>query len=155
MTKHIITILSITALIILGVYLPFLPGRYDSLVVTLSFMFQLFSFVGLLLVPVELFWLWFEIAKRKTSTVSNKKTKRFHIATVLTLGFITLVVSLGALTNYNLSFGILFLIFCFSLLTRTYLKLKREGISDSLKFNPIPIYLITIPIVVALVRVCL
>lgn len=68
------------------------------------------------------------------------------------LGFITVVVSLGALTNYNLSFGILFLVFCFFLLKKTYLKLKREGISDNLKFNPTPIYLITIPIVVALVR---
>ncbi len=133
-------------------FLPFLPGRYDSLAVTLSFMTQLFSLAGLLLVPLGLFWLWFEITNRKTTTGSDKKTKHFSIATMLTLGFITLIVSIGALTNYNLSFGILFLVFCFSLLTKTYLKLKREGISHNLRFNPTPIYLITIPIIVALVR---
>src|SRR5918993_1120905 len=152
MAKHIILIISLSALIILCMFLPFLPGRYDSLAVTLSFMTQLFSFAGLLLVPLGLFWLWFEITKRKTTTGSDKKTKHFSIATVLTLGFVTLVVALGALTNYNLSFGILFLVFCFSLLTKTYLKLRREGISYNLKFNPTPIYLITIPIVVALIR---
>ncbi len=152
MTKHILTTISISALIILCMFLPFLPGRYDKLAVTLSFMTQLFSLASLLLVPLGLFWLWFEITKRKTTMGSDKKTKRFTIAAGLTLGFITVVVSLGALTNYNLSFGILFLAFCFSLLTRTYLKLKREGISDNLKFNPTPLYLITIPIVVALVK---
>ena len=133
-------------------FLPFFPGRYDGLAVTLSFMSQLFSLASLLLVPLGLLWLWFEITKRKTTTGADKKTKRFTIATVLTLGFITVAVSLGALSNYYLSFGILFLVFCFSLLTKTYLKLKREGISDNIKFNPTPIYLITIPIIVALVR---
>ncbi len=152
MTKHIVKIISISALIIFCMFLPFLPGRYDSLAVTLSFMTQLFSLASLLLVPLGLFWLGFEITKRKTITGPDNKTKRFAIATLLTLGFITLVVSAGALSNYNLSFGILFLVFCFCLLTRTYLKLKREGISDNLKLNPTPIYLITIPVVVALFR---
>lgn len=133
-------------------FLPFLPGRYDSLAVTLSFMTQLFSLAGLLLVPLGFVWLWFEIAKRKSTTGSDRRTKRLALATVLILGFITVVVSLAPLTNYNLSFGILFLAFCFTLLTRTYLILKRKGISDSFKFNPTPIYLITIPIVIALVR---
>lgn len=133
-------------------FLPFLPGRYDSLARTLSFMNQLFSFSGLLLVPLGLFWLWFEITSRKTTRVSDNKIKRFAIATVLTLGFITIVVSLGALTNNNLSFGILFLAFCFSVLTKTYLKLKRKGSYDNLKIKPAPAYLISIPIIVALVR---
>jgi hypothetical protein len=115
-------------------------------------MTQLFSLTGFLLVPLGSFWLWSETAKRKTTTVPDERTKRFATATVLILGFITLVVSLGALTDYNLSFGILFLTFCFSLLTRTYLKLKKEGIPDNLKYIPTPIYLITIPIVVALFR---
>lgn len=134
-------------------FLPFLPGRYDNLAVTVSFMTQLFSLAGLLLVPLGLFWFWFEVfTKHKLSVGADNKTKRFAIATVLTLGIISVVVALGALTNYNLSFGILFLVFCLSLLTRTYLKLKREGVSDNLKYNPTPIYLITIPIAVALVK---
>jgi len=133
-------------------FLPFIPGRYDGLAVTLSFMTQLSSLTGLLLVPLGLLWLWFEITKHKTIMVSQKKTERFTFATVLILGFITLVVSLGALTNYNLSFGILFLVFCFYVLIRTFIKIKRGRIPHSLKFNPIPIYLITIPIIIALVR---
>jgi len=152
MTKHFVTIVLISALVILCMFLPFLPGRYDMLAVTISFMTQLFSLASLLLVPLGFFWLWFEIKKRKTNTTSPEKTKRFAIATVLMVGIVTLVVSFGALTNYNLSFGILFLLFCFSLLTRTYLKLRRQGIPDNLKFNPTPIYLLIIPIVVALVR---
>ena len=114
-------------------------------------MSQLFSFAGLLLVPLGLIWLWFEITKGKT-TDSGKKTKHFVIATILISGIISFIVSLGALTNYNLSFGMLFLLFSFWLLIRTYLKLKREGFAGNLKFNPVPLYLILIPIVVALAR---
>ncbi len=152
MPKHIITIISITAFLTLCMLLPFLPGRYDGLAVTLSFMAQLFSFAGLLLVPLGLLWLWFELTKHNPTTPSHNKTKHFSIVTVFTLAFVTVVVSLGALTNYHLSFGLLFLAFCFFLLTRTFLKLKRGSIPHSSKSNHIPIYLITIPVFVALIR---
>ncbi|MES2881917.1 MAG: hypothetical protein V4676_07210 [Bacteroidota bacterium] len=54
MAKHIITIITITAFLTLCMLLPFLPGRYDGLAVTISVMAQLFSFAGLLLVPLGL-----------------------------------------------------------------------------------------------------
>ena len=150
MTRHFIAIISITAFIVLCMFLPFLPGRYDSLSPTLSFMTQLFSFAGLLLVPLGLLWLGYEFRKQKGE--SKKKTKHFFIATFLTIGFVTIIISLGALLNYNVSFGILFLAVCLSLLTRIYLKQLAKRNYDHLNFNPIPLYLIIIPLIVAVVR---
>ena len=150
MTRHFIAIISITAFIVLCMFLPFLPGRYDSLSPTLSFMTQLFSFAGLLLVPLGLLWLGYEFRKQRGE--SKKKTKHFFIATFLTIGFVTIIISLGALLNYNVSFGILFLAVCLSLLTRIYLKQLAKRNYDHLNFNPIPLYLIIIPLIVAVVR---
>ena len=150
MTRHFIAIISITAFIVLCMFLPFLPGRYDSLSPTLSFMTQLFSFAGLLLVPLGLLWLGYELRKQRGE--SKKKTKHFFIATFLTIGFVTIIISLGALLNYNVSFGILFLAVCLSLLTRIYLKQLAKRNYDHLNFNPIPLYLIIIPLIVAVVR---
>jgi len=151
MAKHVVIIFSTSVLLILCMFLPFLPGRYDSLATTLSFMTQLFGFAGLLLVPLGLFWLWFEITKHKKISAPDKTTKSFTITAILVLAFVTFIVSLGALTNYNLSFGIFFLIFCVAVLARTYFKVTRAR-SANLKINPVPVYLITIPLIVAIVR---
>ena len=113
-------------------------------------MTQLFSFAGLLLVPLGLLWLGYEFRKQRGE--SKKKTKHFFIATFLTIGFVTIIISLGALLNYNVSFGILFLAVCLSLLTRIYLKQLAKRNYDHLNFNPIPLYFIIIPLIVAVVR---
>lgn len=152
MTKHIVAIISICALIVICMFLPFVPGRYDMLAVTLSFMAQLLSLASLLLVPIGLIWLWYEIVKRKPGSAPGRKTKPFSIVTLLTLGVVLIIVSLGALTNYNAAFGIFFLVFCFLWLTRMYLKLRKQTSQDTSKFNPAPTYLITIPILIAAIR---
>ncbi len=153
MLKHTAKIISIVALITLCMFLPFLPGRYDSLAVTLSFMAQIFSWISLPLVPLGLIWLWFEISHHNAPNGSSSpKTKGFAFATLLALGFITVGVSLGALTNYNFAFGIFFLGLCFYLLIRAGLKLKNESSSDGLKLDPVPLYLIAVPIIAALVK---
>lgn len=132
-------------------FLPFLPGRFDSLAPALSMMAQLFSFASLLLVPVGLWWLGCEISTRGKAPDEKKYTNRLAFATLLLLALIALVVSVGAFAQNNLSFAVLFLIVCFFVLSREYLKRKRRGIVNP-GFNPAPIYLVIIPVAVALVR---
>jgi hypothetical protein len=51
MALHLVRIGAIIILIIACTFLPFLPGEYDGLAVTLSAMSQMFGVAGLLLVP--------------------------------------------------------------------------------------------------------
>ena len=152
MTKHFVRITGIIALILLCMFLPFLPGRYDGLAVTLSAMMQVFSIVGLLLVPLGILWLWFEMAKRKKTSRHGNHTKPFIFATLIILGLIAFVLSMVPLTNYHVSFGILFFVFSFYLLVSRYFRIRKAGIASNLKINGIPFYLIIIPTVAAVAR---
>lgn len=115
-------------------------------------MSQLFSFVGLFLVPLGVFWWWLERTNRGSSGRIRRHSNRFPLITLYALALITLLISLSAMTLYNFSFGILFLLFCGTLLSRAYFKLKRKRIANDPKFRPAPSYLIIIPVVVALIR---
>ncbi len=64
MIAHLARIGALTILSIVCMFLPFLPGNYDGLAVTLSFMAQLLGIVGLLLVPIGALWLIDEVTRR-------------------------------------------------------------------------------------------
>jgi hypothetical protein len=70
MTLHFIRIIAIAVLIAICMLLPYIPGDYDSLAVTLSTMAQLLGIAGMLLVPIETLWLIYESMKR-TKKVGN------------------------------------------------------------------------------------
>lgn len=150
-SMHAIKLICITAALLVCMFLPFFPGKYDSLAVTLSFMVQLFSFAGLLLVPVGSVWLWYEMNKRSTQNFANKRY-RLALVALITLAFVVLVVALAALFGNNYVFGILFLLLCVVLFARAYRHLSKEKASVDLKFNPLPIYLIVIPLVITFAR---
>ena len=152
MTKHFVRITGIIALILLCMFLPFLPGRYDDLAVTLSAMMQVFSMVSLLLVPLGILWLWVEMAKRKNTGRRSNHTRHFTFATLIILGLIALVLSVVPLTNYQISFGILFFVFSFYWLVSRYFRIRKAGVANNLKMNAVPFYLILIPIVAAVAR---
>lgn len=123
---------------------PFMPGSYDSLSVPLSFMAQIFSISGLILVPVGLLWLII----KKLSGNKEVTERRFTGVTLVVAVLIAVFVSIGAFSKNNTSLGILFLAISFFYLAKTFLKLRKEG----LKPGSLPIYLIIIPIITALVR---
>lgn len=144
MARHIVYLLLISAVIIFVMFRPFMPGRYDNLSIPLSFMIQIFSFASLIFVPLGLFW-WIKI---RTSDKQEVTRRRFTKLTIVIAGFITLIVSIGAFSQNHSSLAILFILTSFIVLTRTFLKLKN----DDLKSDLLPLYLIIIPIVVALAR---
>ncbi|MGV8091068.1 MAG: hypothetical protein AB2L24_04300 [Mangrovibacterium sp.] len=149
MMRHIVTILLICGLIVLCMFRPFMPGRYDNLSVPLSFMTQIFSFSSLLLVPLGLIWI---VLKRLTS---NREVinRRFANVTLLIFGLLSLIVSIGPFSQNNASFAILFLATTFFVLTKLFLKFKKGNISEILKSHPIPIYLTIIPVIITVVRI--
>ena len=64
MTVHLVRMGGITMLLVVCMFYPFLPGKYDGLAVTLSTMAQLFGTAGLLLVPIGVLWVVYEARKR-------------------------------------------------------------------------------------------
>jgi len=153
MVVHLVRMGAMTILIIACMFLPFLPGGYDGLAVTLSGMSQLFGVAGLLLVPIGTLWLIYESRKRapKNRERSNKdKGYYFAIASVVASSILAAIVSLGAFVNLGLSLGLGVLAlwtYCVSRMAPRLELLKNAEIGN---FNPAPLYLLVVPTVVAL-----
>ena len=64
MIKHILGIVAAIALVVLCTLLPFVPGSYDGLAVSLSEMAHIFGTVGLILAPIGLLWIAADRSKR-------------------------------------------------------------------------------------------
>ena len=155
MVVHLVRMGAITMLIIACMFLPFLPGEYDGLAVTLSAMSQLFGMAGLMLVPLGLLWLIYEVRKRASRNWKlSAKPRGYHfaIASVVASSIVAIVVSLGAFVNIGLSLGIGTLALWTYIVSRLVPRLKLLKNAESGDCNPAPLYLICIPIVVTLFR---
>lgn len=65
--KRLAMIGAVVAVTLVATALPFLPGRYDVLAVPLSFVARIFGVVSLLLVPLGLTWLSYELLRSGNS----------------------------------------------------------------------------------------
>ena len=152
MLLHFIRIITIIILILLLIFLPYFPGEYDASAVTLSTMAQLFGLSSLLLVPIGIAWLIYEIIKLKKESGSFNKNHHFAIAALIVSGLVALITSLGAFVNNNLSLAIITLLVYIFIVTKIVSKLKHIRNTASNRFNPTPYYLIFIPVLVMLFR---
>ncbi len=153
MIAHLVRMGALTVLIVACTFLPFFPGAYDGLAVTLSGMSQLFGVAGLLLVPIGALWLIYESRKRapKNRERSHKdKAYYFAIASVVASSIVAAIVSLGAFVNLGLSLGLGVLAFWTYCVSRMAPKLKLLKHAEIGNFNPAPLYLLVVPTVVAL-----
>ena len=158
MAVHLVRMGAITMLIIACMFLPFLPGQYDGLAVTLSAMSQLLGMAGLMLVPLGLLWLIYELRKRASRNWKLSAKHRgyyFAIASVVAASIVAMVVSLGAFVNIGLSLGIGTLALWIYIVLRFVPRLKLLKNAESGDFNPAPLYLICIPIIAALFQFAL
>ena len=153
MVVHFVRIGAMTILIIACMFLPFLPGQYDGLAVALSGMSQLFGVAGLLLVPIGALWLIYESRKRapKNRLRSNKdKGYYFAIASVVASSIVAAIVSLGAFVNLGISLGLGVLALWTYCVLRMAPRLKLLKNAEIENFNPAPLYLLVVPMVVVL-----
>lgn len=155
MIRHLVSIGTAVALLAVCMLLPFLPGEYDALAVTLSTMSQLFGMAGLLLVPLGAIWLAHEFKKRtkKTHTGSSRDWGyRFGLVSIGAATLVAVVVSLPAFINVGPSLGlgaIALWAYCAARLVTT---LKGREHAEHRTFNAAPLYLIVVPIVAAILR---
>lgn len=148
MMTHFFRIIAATACIILCTLLPFLPGRYDSLAVPLSLMSQIFGKVGLLLVPVGALWLASEYWSRQV-----RLRYVFALTALIASSVVWAIVSLGAIyESVSLGLGALVM---WAYLVWTLLPRLRRLTSEPRAVSTIPLYLIIVPVAVALLQLAL
>jgi hypothetical protein len=135
--------------------LPFLPGTYDTLAVTLSSMSQLFGIAGLLLVPLGAIWLAYEFTLR----APNARTRRgrdigfwFALVSIGASTLVALIVSLPALINVGPSLALGMVVLWAYCAARFAGKLLTMANAEVRTLNPAPLYLVVLPIVAAALK---
>jgi hypothetical protein len=149
MALHLARIVAIILVVLACSFLPFLPGGYDGLALTLSAMAQMSGVAGLLLVPIGALWLIYELGQRASKPVA---AYYFAIAAMVAGGLVAMAVALGASIHLDLSFGFITLALWGYVVSRLAPSLKRLKTTVRQSFHPAPLYLVCIPVVVALVQ---
>ncbi len=132
--------------IILGTFLPFLPGRYESLAVPVSGMLQIFGTVGLLLVPIGALW----VASGYWSRLADKQYG-IAIAALIASSVVWLIVALGALMS-SLLLGIGVIGLWVYVASRVLPRLKLLRSATPQPTSAVAFYLLIVPLAVAILQ---
>src|SRR5690349_14293194 len=150
--KHVFLILLITALIVTGIFLPFMHGDYDHFAIGISTTVQFGAFTSLLFIPVGLIWLLMDFIKNKKSDSSTKNTAIFRKITIGITVIVILASALGAFASQNRSSSIIILLagpFILSAINKKRRSLQSES---SVGYHATPFYLTLIPLTVIFIR---
>lgn len=151
MVIHLARMFVITLLIVSCIVYPFLPGGYDGLAMPLSTMAQALGVLGLLLVPVAVLWLAYELrsrARRKQNLPVKARRYSLALVSVFIVSFVAVTVSMIAVATIGLSFGLLTLALWLYNAARLIPKLRVMNNAQGERFNPAPLYLTVIPLAV-------
>lgn len=149
MNRHLGRIAAVTTLLVLCMVYPFVPGKYDPLAVALSTMAQLFGTAGLLVVPIALPWLAYELrkqARRKRNLPYTSRGFLFAIASLIAASIVIIAVSLVIFLGLGFSFGVLSVALWLYSVSRLIPGLKLLKKAEPDKINPTPLYLLFIPV---------
>lgn len=155
---HFVRMSGITLVIVFCTFYPFLPGRYDGLAVTLSFMAQLLGVTGVLLVPIGALWWVHELRKRSRRRHNFQLQDReyiFALASVVAASIVAAIVALGAASSIGFSFGVIALGLWACAVGRLWPRLKALKREEAAAFQPAPLYLTLIPVAVLSLQVAL
>jgi hypothetical protein len=159
MIVHLVRMTGITVLIVFCVFYPFLQGEYDGLATALSAAAQVFVLVGVLLVPIGILWVLYELrkqARRKRTLTPKARGYYFALISLIAGSFVALAACLGGfVTNIGFAFGIGMLALWAYIISRVIPRLKLLKNAEPEAFNPVPLYLIFIPPVALLFQVTL
>lgn len=158
MALHGIRITALCILAVLFIFFPYFPGEYDHLAVMISAIVQIAGFISLLLVPIGILWLIYEIIDRKKVKNGPGKSTGFSIAALVVLSLIIIVssfVAFGGIGSFrgSLILGIsLPIIFVYITVSIIIPRIRRMKSSDIQKLSFIPFYMIIIPVIVVILR---
>ncbi len=147
---HFLSITAVTAGVILGTLLPFLPGRYDSLAAPLSLMSQIFGTVGLVLVPIGALW----VASRFWSRLA---VKQYGIAIVALIAssVVWVIVSLVAFVSGGLLLGLGTIALGIYVVSRVLPRLRLLKGATPRPTSAVAFYLLIVPVAVTLLQMAI
>jgi hypothetical protein len=146
MIKHLIRIAVLLIVALLLMFLPFLPGRYDSLAVNLSYMIQVFCHSALLFIPLGLLWTLLDLTGKKLKSAFIEKLS------LIVAGIVAISIALAAGSRESSLFGITIIVISFYFLVKEYRRVNVSRTSEKGTFNPIALYLVIIPVVLFVAR---
>src|SRR5687768_13223162 len=141
--SHIIRIVAISLGVALAMFLPYIPGEYDALSVTLSGMAQFFAIGGLLLVPIGAAWLIHDAASRRNRSFA------FGILSLVMASLLMLVIAAAAREFVGLSGTIITLLLWAYVASRLARRLRgeeRRGLQSA------ALYLVCLPLIAAALK---
>jgi hypothetical protein len=146
---HLILIGCVTALLVLCMLLPFLPGDYDAMAVPVSAGAQIVAMLGLLLVPVGIPWIVHEISKgirRRRNLLAANKAYGFALVSVVICSIIAALVAMAAFFAFSRFLAVIILGLMLYGIHGLIPALKVLKKADATRFNVTPLYLVIIPL---------
>ena len=151
---HLARIITFVAFIASLIAYPFLPGSYDGLAVGLSTLAQVFGIVGLVLVPLGLLWLIYEIGAQRRPATQGRGYRFAALALVVASLVVALVALIGA-ASVGLSLALLTIGIWIALVVWLLPKVRRLKSTTPININPAPLYLILLPTAALLLQLSL
>ncbi len=154
---HLLYIIGTIIALVGALFLPFLPGDFDAFAVTLSVMAQVFWLGGVILVPVGILWLIHEWRRHRLPPTVRSRAVRFKFAVVALFAgsLVMLTVSACAAVMPSVSLGVILIMVSMHLGLFFFSRIRplKSPAASASTIIPTPLYLIAIPVIVALSHV--
>jgi hypothetical protein len=154
--RHLIVIWLISTLAGAGMFYPYLPGKYDALAVPISTLMQLWSGFGLLLIPIAVFWLRYELKQQSRSKRNLPTLYQRHLfawATMIGLSVVVILASLLVSFGYSFLLGLSVLALWLFLMLNAKSKIRNWKNAEPERMNYTPLYLLVIPLMLVIFQV--
>lgn len=155
---HFSLLAGLTALLVLVMVYPFLPGAYDRLGIGLSTMVQVFGVLGVVLVPIGGLWLAYEIwhyRRLQTNRPTSSRGYTFALVSLVAASLVALALAGVAYATIGISLGLLTLGLWLYLVLRLIPRMRVLKNAQYKPLNPVPFYLIIIPMVILIFQILL
>lgn len=146
------------AVVLICMFLPFLPGPYDKMAQGLSMTAQAIGLFGLLLIPIGILWTIQEIKKTMgQNSRENHWTTGYYYAISATIvcAVIYPLLTLCLLISVGVSAAIASLVFGAIVSFKIAPAIRQLKGASAKTFNAAPLYLISIPVIAFTVRLLL
>lgn len=154
--RHSMAIGAIGTLVGSLMFYPNLPGKYDALALPISTLLQLWSGFGLLLIPIGVLWLRYELkqeSRRKRNVPTSNLRHHFAWASVIGLSFIAIPGTFLVLFGYSVLVGLSALALWLFLMLKTRHKIRTWKNAEPGGLNYVPLYLLAIPLILVFFQV--
>ena len=137
-------------------FYPFMPGTHDRLAATLSMMAQVLGFAGLLMAPIGILWLGYELAilrARRQGSVRRTAKRRWLAFCAMTASAVVAAgVAASAAMYTGPSLAVAVLVLWAYIIRRALASVRHMRIADDDRLNPAPVYLILVPGILVFAR---